>query len=321
MKPKFNVTLFTEVAVKYSGIEADTPEKAVEQAENSLDLHQVIDCNYVRTFGKAAVEYVTWTEGPYLAASVDPIGANGDVDYSNTVALDSEGQRMSCDHLAPAAHKAQGYERAEKFMNELLNLVETFTEIAEQHGVRTLSDLLYLQNAILTGSHIDLWPDESKVWEIVQVMPSAELWQRHIKFDGRPFQVDLTMEGGQTRSWVGLADDADHAEGLAIAESTAITGEQVQAVSHTPTVLQPFDQNDFDRNPGKYALFKTARIAKQLQPSSPFKVGEIVRLKHLANLNNLGTHMPLYAVWAQGQELLNENSHQLFGVALGDFCL
>ena len=70
-------------------------------------------------------------------------------------------------------HQAQGHDRAKLFMQELLDSVETLSGIAEQHGARTLADLMYLQNAILSGGFIDHYPGESKVLEIARDLPSG----------------------------------------------------------------------------------------------------------------------------------------------------
>jgi len=77
-------------------------------------------------------------------------------------------------------HQAQGHERAKLFMRELLNSVETLTGIAEQHGARTLADLMYLQNAILSGGFIDHYPGESKALEIARGLPSGGQWSKFI---------------------------------------------------------------------------------------------------------------------------------------------
>ncbi|PIV88606.1 MAG: hypothetical protein COW48_05065 [Hydrogenophilales bacterium CG17_big_fil_post_rev_8_21_14_2_50_63_12] len=77
-------------------------------------------------------------------------------------------------------HQTQGHDRARLFMQELLDSVETLTGIAEQHGVRTLADLMFLQNAILSGGFIDHYPGESKVLEIASGLPSGEQWSKFI---------------------------------------------------------------------------------------------------------------------------------------------
>lgn len=67
------------------------------------------------------------------------------------------------------------------FFKELMENFETLAGIAEQHGARTLADLMYLQNAILDGSFIELYPDESAVRKIVDELPSAALWRQFIQ--------------------------------------------------------------------------------------------------------------------------------------------
>jgi len=76
--------------------------------------------------------------------------------------------------------KAEDHEPASLFMRELLDSVETLSGIAEQHGARTLADLMYLQYAILSGGFIDHFPVESKVLEIVRSLPSGEAWSKYI---------------------------------------------------------------------------------------------------------------------------------------------
>lgn len=70
--------------------------------------------------------------------------------------------------------------KAERFMQELLDSVETLTSIAEQHGPRTLADLMYLHSAIVSGGFIDHYPDESAVLEIARGLPSGEKWAEYI---------------------------------------------------------------------------------------------------------------------------------------------
>ncbi|PNE59956.1 hypothetical protein A8H39_02075 [Paraburkholderia fungorum] len=68
---------------------------------------------------------------------------------------------------------------AKLFFEELIASVETLGSIADQHGVNTLTDLMYLQQAILDGETIDVWPGESEVGEVVQALPSADRWRKY----------------------------------------------------------------------------------------------------------------------------------------------
>lgn len=67
------------------------------------------------------------------------------------------------------------------FFKELMENVETLTGIADLHGARTLADVMYLQNAILDGTFIELYPDESAVLKVVDDMPSAAIWRQFIQ--------------------------------------------------------------------------------------------------------------------------------------------
>lgn len=80
-----------------------------------------------------------------------------------------------------AENKPFGSAQARLFMRELLDSVETLTGIADEHGAQTLSDLMYLQNAILSGGFIDHYPGESSVLDIAAALPSGDLWTKFIK--------------------------------------------------------------------------------------------------------------------------------------------
>jgi hypothetical protein len=76
--------------------------------------------------------------------------------------------------------KAAAADDASLFMQELLGSVETLTGIAEEHGPRTLADLMYLQAAILEGGLIENHPEDSAVMQIVSGLPSAARWTKFI---------------------------------------------------------------------------------------------------------------------------------------------
>ena len=75
-------------------------------------------------------------------------------------------------------------EGAQLFFEELLSSVETLDGIAEQYGVRTLTDIMYLQQAILKGETIEVWPGETEVGNVLQVLPSAIRWMQHTELGG-----------------------------------------------------------------------------------------------------------------------------------------
>lgn len=83
--------------------------------------------------------------------------------------------------LEQIASALNGKAEATLFMQELLWSVETLAGIADEHGARTLADLMYLQDAILNGGFIDHYPDESSVLEVASALPSGERWHKFIK--------------------------------------------------------------------------------------------------------------------------------------------
>ena len=66
-------------------------------------------------------------------------------------------------------------------MTELLDSTETLTGIAEEHGARTLADLMYLHSAIVSGGFIDHWEGESQALKLVRALPSGERWASYVQ--------------------------------------------------------------------------------------------------------------------------------------------
>lgn len=103
-----------------------------------------------------------------------------------------------------AAHQASRSELARQFMQELLDSVETLSGIADTHGSRTLADLMYLQNAILSGNYIDHYPGESKVLEIANSLPSGARWAKYIDLTADSSDAPATAAGSLSQG-----DDKD----------------------------------------------------------------------------------------------------------------
>ena len=112
-------------------------------------------------------------------------GPDGDFDFDFDIQL----YRLSPLEINPVppsasaqdtGHTTNNPDWAMLFMQELLDSVETLSGIAEQHGARTLADLMYLQYAILSGGFIDHYPGESKVLEIASGLPSGGRWLEFI---------------------------------------------------------------------------------------------------------------------------------------------
>ncbi len=79
--------------------------------------------------------------------------------------------------------QAKACEDARLFMQELLDSVETLSGIADVYGARTLADLMFLQQAILSGAFIDHCTGESNVLEIARGLPSGTQWTQYIQVD------------------------------------------------------------------------------------------------------------------------------------------
>lgn len=83
---------------------------------------------------------------------------------------------------------------------------------------------------------------------------------------------------------------------------------------------KPYDQADFDKNPGKYRLFKTAKIVEEVLSAPELKVGEIYNISYYGtavNTARAGVEMPIYKVWANDAE----ESTLVYGCVLGDFVM
>ena len=72
-------------------------------------------------------------------------------------------------------------ELAIQLLQEVLDQHGTLSNLAEVTMPSTREDLLYLQRAILTGSTIDSYPDESSVLDVVSALPSGQIWATYIR--------------------------------------------------------------------------------------------------------------------------------------------
>lgn len=87
------------------------------------------------------------------------------------------------DEMKLIVDSVNGRHAASLFFKELLDSVETLSGIADEHGARTLSDLMYLHAAIMNDSFIDFYPGESSVLEIAKALSSGERWSAFIKVE------------------------------------------------------------------------------------------------------------------------------------------
>jgi hypothetical protein len=183
----YTVHLYTQVRVKVTGIQAENMEQAMDKAERLVDLYDLLNNKTIRVSkhdlgNGVAVEEVEWADCQPDSFVVDPLLENGEVDYPNSRFFGPD-RLPFVDGLTSVELLARAAGLANTFMQELLDSVETLTGIAEEHGARTLADLMYLQQAILDGGFIDYYPEESKVLEISQSLPSGAKWEKYIKVE------------------------------------------------------------------------------------------------------------------------------------------
>ena len=87
---------------------------------------------------------------------------------------------------------------------------------------------------------------------------------------------------------------------------------------------QPYSHEDFVRNPGKYLLFRSARIAEPLPWIPHLSVGDFVNVRYFTTAFNKGcgdVNMPLYKVWKTPKDGDKVQEECLFACALSDFLL
>lgn len=83
---------------------------------------------------------------------------------------------------------------------------------------------------------------------------------------------------------------------------------------------KPYDQSDFGKNPGKYRLFKTAKVVEEVPSAPELKIGEIYNISYYGtavNTARAGAKMPIYKVWVNDKE----ESVLVYACVLGDFVL
>lgn len=72
---------------------------------------------------------------------------------------------------------------ANAFFRELLDSVETLGGIAEVHGFDALTNLMYLQAAIIDNGRIAIDEKSRPTLEIIKELPSASRWMEFVEID------------------------------------------------------------------------------------------------------------------------------------------
>jgi len=126
----------------------------------------------------------TWTDGECDYSDIlteAGIAAGVFENDDRFVADNSEGDKTVVRFFTvEALNLTSGKHAASTFFKELLESVESLSSIADRYGSRTLADLMYLQNCILNDGFIDHYPDESKVLEVINSLPSCKQWSSFI---------------------------------------------------------------------------------------------------------------------------------------------
>jgi len=73
-----------------------------------------------------------------------------------------------------------GAAAARTFFAELLDELESLSAVAEEYGASTLVQLMYLQSAILKGTHFEIYPSEAERLAFLKALQSGERWWKHI---------------------------------------------------------------------------------------------------------------------------------------------
>lgn len=178
---KYAVHVYTSVRIKLEGVLASNHKEAVQIADG-VDLSELLDRQNIgqmvtsKTPGgshELVAKSIEHDEGASTFL-VDPIKENGEVDYNGSKDLDDCGMPLVHAHT-----KEVGYDRAARFLDELLESVETLSAIAEEHGPVVLANMLYLHSAIMKGTWIDTdsaEADSQATLDIVGALPSATEW-------------------------------------------------------------------------------------------------------------------------------------------------
>lgn len=95
--PKYNVWVYTEVAVKVASVEAATPAEAALNTEGQVlgEMHGLIDRPCRVPLGNGTIELVEHADGVATCFLVDPLDENGEVDVDASQWLASDGTPLS----------------------------------------------------------------------------------------------------------------------------------------------------------------------------------------------------------------------------------
>lgn len=118
-------------------------------------------------------------------------------------------------------------------VNSLLNGIND-AEVRELVRLMLIENLKTGEIVLSYDERVTVYENQGMTRSDAQGVVDAEDRSKKLK----QFEVVLQMEIGREYEWTGLAEDIKHAEGLAIAEATSKTGEQVFEVKRSDQVSQ-----------------------------------------------------------------------------------
>lgn len=177
-KDRCTVHLFIPVRVSVDDVPYESLESAIKQAEKVVE--DTLADILTATQGDNAIGEVSYTNEVPLSALVDPLDDNGEVIYDKTVWVDDF---ESYQPMKGNISKQERARDAQRFMGELMSSFETLGGIGDEYGQEALVDIIYLQQAIQSGTHIDAIGDQVGIIEVIKRLPSADEWMKYIKID------------------------------------------------------------------------------------------------------------------------------------------
>lgn len=164
----FDVFLFTTVKVKVPGVVASNHVEAAMKAEESINLHEVLD----NKEPSGGVAYVEWDESACSVVLVDVLGADGKYIDGDSQWLDGVEYQPVVDGYTQDEHLARNAKVAQRFYSEVVEYVGDFEGINPDIVV----EIFKYQQSILAGTQKDFTFTKEFVRELVETLPSSHTW-------------------------------------------------------------------------------------------------------------------------------------------------
>lgn len=137
------------------------------------------DCDSKIWYGEpdsisAAKLSIAWKEAS--SAMLDGRVPENTVDFIGKI-VNSRIDVTQAEHI----EKVLRADEAQRFFLELENDVGALVEIGKKYGDDTIRDLFYLHSAILSGSYVEHFRNDSLLLEVVDQLTSADKWKKSIQ--------------------------------------------------------------------------------------------------------------------------------------------